>query len=306
MISLFRFSLLSVRTVCYNSVINVGRSYYNVGDFVISDCSFFRSGTLSGYGGVVLISMVSSSMTVKDSMFVGCHVDGWGGAIYFNCTGLGESLISRVCSYNCSAYASCFSFTHVSPFRMNDHCYVSVVRSGSPTSYRPISPGYGNIGITYSNISLSTAYAVSGMRVDSTNSFTCMFCTFAHNFAAFETCIRVLNVSGTISFCNIAHNNSPQSGVITLHDGSNLLIESCIIYGNTDSLSFVFSSSICFNNSKISHNGFQPAGNNQYSKYPSLEIPHFRSHYCHADIYITKENKYLVRFQLFGIMLFLK
>ena len=196
--------------------IDQGRSYVDE-DINISFCFFSRSVMYSGFGGVIYFSYGSSySMNVKYSMFFNGVCSQHGGAIHFYSH---KSCLRMICANSCSA-SFAYHLAYLSASQVNHVEYLSVSNcSHDTTGDFSLFLFNGDQRVDNSNSSMNNACSNSGIRVFESSSFKSSHNTFSNNKVSSYICICFYSTSGTISmsYDNIAYNNSPPNGVVTVY-----------------------------------------------------------------------------------------
>jgi len=270
---------------CINESINAGRSYYN-GNISIFSCSFQRNTLLSGYGGVIYVFSGSLSMNVSNSEFFMCSCSERGGAIHFaslNC------YLRKICAFNCTANEY-YHFACLDATSNNFVEYLSVAQCShqSVKGYTSFLVYHGKQIVHNSNSSLNIALGRAGIYVDKSNNFSCSYCTISNNIVVINICLRILDIQGNISFANILYNNSPQDSVVTV-DSVRFYINYCIFIGNKNNLITNGKFGVIYH-SFISHNGISSTiNNNTIATIATYMIPHYRKHFCQADVPINDD-----------------
>jgi len=90
----------------------------------------------------------------------------------------------------------------------------------------------GNQRIDNTNSSMNNAERVSGICIDYPISFTSSHCTFSNNKVSGYSCIDFCSNSGTITYANIFHNNSPSLGVVSVESSGSRKMMNCIFKNN--------------------------------------------------------------------------
>ena len=272
------------------STLNQARLHFEI-DFNINLCEFFRSTSYSGEGGVIYVNGGSYFMNISNSLFFNCMSNNNGGAIYFSSS---NSLIQKTCASKCSCqtadnFYGQFGFITAT---INNHVeYLSLSYcSHLTTGEAPIRVDKGNQRLDNINSSLNNAYQISGYGVWGPTTFSSLFCTFSNNKVADGFCLFLNSNSGTISYANIVHNNSPTKGVIYSESGSPKLYN-CIFDMNQNTLFCVLSGGLEVSHSFISLTGalsvsiaISIANNNSLSKRQTYYLQFYNSAYCNTDI----------------------
>jgi len=278
---------------CISEKLNNGRSYFNT-SITVSDCFFSRLSMYSGFGGVIFVSGGSYSMNISNSMFFMCNCSNDGGAIYFNSF---SSILKMICACRCSCGTHCH-FGWLQASNENYVEYLSIVLcSINPLGWYSILLLYGRQTVDNTNCSMNTVQYISGIGIVRPSSFTCSLCTFSNNNASEYRCIYFYNNSGTMTFTNIVHNNSPtNNGVVLVVKGSPK-IEYCVFDKNQNTLFNVYEGSLEVSHSFISHMGTSFSiglsilmeNNNSIDTSTDLisrqtyQFIFFKSYYCHTE-----------------------
>ena len=278
---------------CVSENISSGRAYtdYNIN---ISDCFFIRFQSYSLDGGVIFISLNTNSLNVYYSMFFNCLARK-GGAIY---TTSKNSVIKFICTSQCSCGTSNNHFAYLSASQINNVDYLSMTLCSSTTSgSSPIQLNTGNVIFDNSNSSMNRAAQNSALYIVAPNSFSSSFCTFAHNVLSNRNCIHLSDKSGSLSYANIVHNNSPARGIVYISSNGIYTMYNCVFDKNSDYLFVVFSGSLEICHCLITHLGafsdlteVKTNNNNSIINTFSLENrqtyekAYFNSEYCNADL----------------------
>jgi len=274
---------------CVSESIDQGRSYY-LRNINISYCFFTRYLTFSGNGGVICVNTGSFSMNINYSMFHNCVCSNEGGAILFNSV---VSCIRMICANSCSAFY--FAFAQLRASQDNHVEYLSVSNCSHATSgYYTIYLGAGNERVDLTNSSMNYAKDVSGLFIYYPTSFTSSHCTFSNNKVSDSRCIYFSSGSETItmSYANIAHNNSPSLGVVYVDGTGSKKMMYCIFHDNQNYLFCVYKGSLELSHSFIDHlsSSFSQAlavstaNNNSLINRMTFLLHFFNSHHCNADM----------------------
>jgi hypothetical protein len=228
--------------------------------------SLFNHCWSSSYGGALNCGSNVEKLLVEQASFISCGVSSdYGGAIYFDGTTSGESVLSKICVFNCS---SSFRghFAHI--FAKNDVNYKNHVNDSTLTrteaslNSRAVLLIYnGNIlfpslNITNNECSLYPAYIISP-----TQGLTLItYSSIINNTAVVHYgCISHLDTgfSYCIDTCNIINNTQNSSSVyqMIIYSGQDLLIKNSCILGNNNGMHVfrVDSGQITISNCSIDH-----------------------------------------------------
>ena len=273
---------------CISENISQGRSYLNIA-ISISDCFFLRSSlfTGSGGGGVIYVNGGSLTMNISYTMFYQCSCSSDGGAIYYASL---KSFLNMICSCNCSATTN-YQFAYLKASSNNEIWYVSISYcSHSGVGSNAIVLTTGNQKAYYSNSSLNKAVQASGMHFSTATSYVSSFCTCSNNYASNSICVYFYSNSGTMSYANIVHNNSPGYGIVFVWNGGPKVYYS-IFDMNQNALFCIYAGTLTVSHCFISHSGSFSASrsvsssiNNTFTRVQTYQIQFFNSHYCNADI----------------------
>jgi len=292
---IFRLSLILInwekgyekRSNCINQNISIGRSYTD-SSIGIESCFFVRTQQLSGSGGVVYVSGGSYTMSINMTMFHYCTCSAIGGGIYFSSK---EVFMNRICANRCGAG----NYHHFSLIgsSIDEWSYISVSYCDTMSGYHTMSFYEGNHTVKNMNSSLNKNYYGPGYHPQFTTT-DFRFCTISNNIATGALCIHYRHGIAQMMYFNVVNNNSPSYGVVSLYENlATVYIDSCILYGNSDTLFYSSAGPLIIQNSYISHSGTILSGtvtisnNNTYTHIPSIIIHHFSSLYCNADNPIT-------------------
>jgi len=280
---------------CENTNLDLVRSYFQV-NISISDCSFSRSILFSGHGGVIYVSGASYSMNVYSSMFYNCVCSQNGGAIYFSSSNI---YIRMICAkkFSCGAsYSYQFAFFKVSQINQLDYLSVSYCYYATNERYTFYVQN-GNQSVKNINSSMNNAYKGSGILIDSPSSFTSSHCTFSNNKVSHSVCIWFYSASGTMSYANIIHNNSPSNGVVVVEGIGSIMMTLCIFKNNENYLYCIWQGSLEVSHSFIDHSSslstrtpVSTSTNISFTAEMTYQIQFFNSYHCHADIPIPQRT----------------
>jgi len=275
--------------VCESENMTQGRSYQNM-NVNISNCFFSRSIGCSGGGGVIYVSGGSYYLYIYYSMFYNCVCSQNGGALYFHSM---ESYLRMICANECSCgadYGGHFAYNVVT--LVNHLEYLSVSYCSDILSGRyPLYLQSGNQRVDNTNSSMNNANQGSGIRLYSPSSFTSTHCTFSNNKVSSYICLFFYSVSGTMSFSNLVHNNSPSRGIVYSTGGSPKM-EYCIFSNNQNHIFCVLSGSLEVSHSFIDHSSSSISSglavttvmDNSLTMTFTYQIQFFNSLYCYTDI----------------------
>jgi hypothetical protein len=269
----------------------------------VSHC-LFRSITSTGNGGALYYSgSTISYFLVGSSSFFSCNTsNGYGGAIYFYNAGSSQSVLHKVCGYDCYS-------THSNPYyqfawirvnnavtSMNYFNYSSITRcvNANSNSRYTLYLQYGNIRCPSVNISLNKCQYYSGIYCQpysDSNSVTCSFSytSFADNIANKHSCIYLSsNTKYEIKSCNIIRNTQGElNSCGTIATWGNLMIyDSCILENNATYIfyqgnSYLITVLNCTVDSTSFYGNFDIQ--NTVTKSFILALKHMSTQYCHAE-----------------------
>jgi hypothetical protein len=268
----------------------------------VSDC-VFSSITSSGHGGALSCTSASYFL-IESSSFFTCKTSvDYGGAIYFDNSGSGQSVLHKVCCYDC-----CSTYTSTS---YGQFVFISVnnaVSSKNYVNYSSISRCvneksssrdtlylcYGKIYCPSVNSSMNKCQWFSGIcphPFTDSNSFTCSlsYSTFADNIANGYSCI-LLWMAGSrqeIKSCNILRNtqSSLDSYGTILTYGYLTIEDSCILENKANRIfhqrgSYTITLSNCTVDS-TSNNGYLTI-KNTVTKSFIFALNHISTRNCHS------------------------
>jgi len=271
-------------SLCNSPTISQGRSYIDT-NVDISDCFFSRSVLYNGDGGVIYISGSSYVMSITYSMFFNC-CSTRGGAIYFDAK---SSVLNKICSSKSSA--PIYQFAYISTSDNNNVDYLSNSLCNSLDGDQSFIMYRGNQRIENNNFSLNNGLKVSGIIIHTPVTCASKFCTISKNNASERICMLLYHNSGTISYSNIIHNNSPVSyGVLTTWNDGSTQLTYCILINNEDTLFYVQTGMVELLHCCIFHQGnfsssnqVTTSNNNTFTKQNTYIIQFFSSHHCLTD-----------------------
>jgi len=275
---------------CENESIDQGRSYVDK-NINIANCFFSRSSSYSGKGGVIYVNGGTYSMNVNYSMFYNCVCSNWGGAIFFSSS---NSYLRMICANSCSCGASSYNhFANLVASQVNQVEYLSVSNCSHTTSgFESIRLSSGNQRVDNTNSSLNNAIAYSGIDIYSPSSFTSSHCTFSNNKVSQSICIYFYSTSGSMSYANIVHNNSPSGyGVVCVNGAVSRKMMYCIFKNNQNTLFCVLEGSLEVSHSFIDHSAssfsrstvVSTSNNNSFTNTITYQLQFFNSFHCSTD-----------------------
>ena len=286
-------------TGCESENISQGRSFLNV-NILISHCSFSRSLSCSGDGGVILVEGGFFQMNIENVMFYNCFCTSDGGAIYYDSD---NSFLKRICVNRCSCGTSNnYHFAYLRASQVNQGDYLSISSCSHTThgSYSfLLSSGYQRV--ENSNSSMNCARFISGIGIGSPYLSTSSYCTFSNNKVSHNCCISFYSTFGTItmSYANIIHNNSPLgSGVILYDETESTKMIYCIYHNNQNYLFYGYEGYLEVSHSFIDHllssfsGGFYIVSttNNSFRNENTYQIQFFNSLYCNTDMKLFEKT----------------
>jgi len=276
----FDFFLLNKES-CINEGIEEGRSYIET-TIAVSNCNFYRTKTLDGNGGIIFVNSSSFSMDISFSMFFNCSCSGEGGVIYFNSK---SSLLKMVCASDCNAIYHNFGLiqtinhNYVEFFSISS-CYKNFLGEFSNTLSK------GNMTVLKNNCSMNSNDQCSGYGLLNPIGFELSYCTFSNNSVKRKCCLVFLAAIGIINYCNIAHNNSPSYGIISVLNGY-ISLGYCIFSNNNNTLFYCEPGSIEVSHSYIYHSGLVfgnssviTKNNNSFTQISTYLYEFLGSKYC--------------------------
>jgi hypothetical protein len=245
----------------FNSTLYTSRHSPSVKSVYILNCLFRSITSTSGDGGALYCTSATYFLVESTSFFSCKTSSGFGGAIYFDNTNNGQSVLYEVCGYDCcitNANKYQFAFIKVKNDASSKNYvnYSSILRCVNENSGTDHTLGiyYGNVYCSSFNFSMNKCYyrLIYCKTLSASNSVTCSFSysSFADNTATGHCCIwlRTEGANYEIKSCNILRNSQivyPDSEGTILTYG-NLEIEDSCILENTATNTFhqVYSSYI--------------------------------------------------------------
>jgi len=278
--------LLCISSVCIDSISGVGRSYAQTNVDVVN-CFFQRSSVFTGDGGVIYIYGGAHTLSVTDSLFYMCRCSSNGGAILVNSTG--DSFINKVCAFQCSAGYGHFAYLRTTNDNIIEMVSVSKC-SPSENGYFSFIQSTGNPVLRNSNSSLNSAYQMSGISTGSQILYTCSFCTVSNNkVSSGGICVYLSKGTGTITYTNIVHNNSPAYGIVYISLSGSYSMNFCVFNMNQNTLFCVYTGTLKVFHSFINHIGLISVStpvstfNNSITIKSTYLYYHYSSVFCNAD-----------------------
>jgi hypothetical protein len=191
----------------------------------VSNC-LFRSFTSTGNGGALCCGTSVTYFLVELTSFISCKTDSqYGGAIYFLNEGGGQSVLLKVCCYDCCSTTNSASYGQSAYVRVKSDAlsknyanYTSITRcvNEKTSSCDTIYHYNGKNCVSSVNISMNKCYYTSGINCRPYGD---------SNF-----------VTGILSYSSFTDNNATLSHVLTLYaDGAKYEIKYCNVFRNTQS-----------------------------------------------------------------------
>jgi len=296
------FLTLRLLHSCLNENIPSGRSIpANPSENVIIDnCFFIRNQVFSGSGGIISIEGVQISLSLKYTIIHESSSSLYGGALFTY--GLSKSEIKMCCGSCCSSGYDHFGYIAV--ISTNDHIIygLSLTKCSSGSQGEDaINIACGYEQITQTNMSNNFANYVAGPLIQNPQGMKMSYCTYSNNRPSQSVCFRSQQGSGSIHVLNsnFVSNTSPlASGIFETKHSSVFSLDSCIFYGNSNTLFYAATGSITISNSYISHLGTTQYGtvynnNNAATVEETYLIMHFGTFYCPANNQLVIESKRL-------------
>jgi hypothetical protein len=213
--------------------------------------NFLFSGITSGSHGGALYCTTVTHLLIESSSFFTCRTSAkYGGAIFFENTNSGESVLHEVCGYNCySTYTSSSSWYQFAYTQVNNAAssknyvnYSSIVRcvNERSDSYYILGLRFGKICCPSVNLSMNKCQWYSGIYcspLKDSNSVTSSltYSSFTDIIATGYTCIMLWTTGANyeIKSCNILRNTQVSSSGGTVWSVGNVIIEYSCILENT-------------------------------------------------------------------------
>jgi hypothetical protein len=269
----------------------------------VSNC-LFRSIKSTSTGGALYFSNSASYFLVESSSFFSCNTsNGYGGAIYFYNAGSGQSVLHKVCGFDCcSSYSSpYYQFAYIevngAVTSKNYVNYSSITRciNANANSHYTLYLCSGKICCPSVNISLNECQYYSGIYCSpygDYNYVTCSFSysTFADNVANGCICIMLTNSGAKfeIKSCNILRNTqgSLNSEGTICANGNLMIYDSCILENNATYIfrqgsSYIITVLNCTVDSTSFYGNFNTQ--NTVTKSFILALKHMSTQNCHAE-----------------------
>ena len=151
-------------------------------DFYVFDCVFSYC-LSSSHGGALSCGSSVYRLLVEQSSFISCLIsNSYGGAIHFDSRTYGESVLSRICGFNCSSTSSSTMqgvFANIYPKNnianknhVNDSSITQCIQ-GSTSSYVTLLLYYGNILCPSINLTNNVCLQFSALYCYQSSSGTC-------------------------------------------------------------------------------------------------------------------------------------
>jgi hypothetical protein len=268
----------------------------------VSNC-LFSSITSSGHGGALSCTSASYFLVESSSFFTCKATNGYGGAIYFDNSGSGQSVLHKVCGYDCySTYTSTsygqFVRIYVNNVVSNKNYvnYSSISRcvNENSNSRDTLFLRYGKICCQSVNSSMNKCQWYSGITTwpfTDSNFFTCslLYSTITDNIANDYGCVGfwMRGSKHEIKSCNILRNtqSSLDSHGIIDTDGYLTIEDSCILENKANRIFHQVSSyTITLFNCTVdltSNNGYLTM-KNTVTKSFILALNHLSTGNCHS------------------------
>jgi hypothetical protein len=264
----------------------------------VLDCLFRDITYPYGGGGALRCYGSVPYFLVESTTFLSCKTGGGylGGAIFFSNSDNGQSVLHKVCGYDCCAGGS-FQFAFISVSKSasckNYVNYSSTVRCVKSDADSTLRLGSGKICCSSVNSSLNKCYQYSG--IDCLNSVICSlaYSSFADNDADKSVCLLIdTGAKCEIKSCNILRNTqSSLSSKGTICTYGNLNIEhSCILENTADYIFYQYSSYYYSTTVTLSYCTVDKTTNNgnltiqsTVTKSFILELNHMSTQSCHSE-----------------------
>ena len=194
---------------------------------------------------------------------------------------------------NCCSASSYYQFAYLGSSQMNQVEYLSVSNCSYTTSgYSSIDLDYGNQKCDNTNCSMNYANQISGLQINSPSQFTSSHCTFSNNEVSNYICLYFFSDSGTLtmSYANIIHNKSPNTGVVFANGAGSRKMIYCIFHNNQNNLFCLNAGSLEVSHSFIEHSLIfsvntvvSTSTNNSFTITNTYQLQYFNSLHCNAD-----------------------
>jgi hypothetical protein len=256
----------------------------------VLNCLFKSITSTSGNGGALFCSTSVTYFLVESSSFFSCKTSSYGGAIYFSNSNNGESVLYKVCGYDCCTTGSNdgqFLYICSSKNYVNYSSATRCVNENSDSRFT-MDLWPGKIICPAVNSSMNKCYTRSGIYCES-SSFDCLssYSTFADNNATGYTCVRFF-YGGEIKSCNILRNIQVSLGSEGTFYSRNMKIENSCILGNKATYIFRVSSSsytITISNCTVdlTSNNQCLTIQNTVTKSFIIALNHMSTHNCNSE-----------------------
>jgi hypothetical protein len=288
----------------FNSILYTSRQTPSSSSVYISNCLFGPISSTSGHGGALFCSTSVTYLLIESTSFFSCKTSsGWGGAIYFENSGDGQSVLHTVCGYDCCSTYTSGPYYHFAFIRVysaasskNRFNYSSIARcvDVNSNSWYMFYLYSGNLSCPSVNISLNKCRGELNRFypfIDS-NSVTCSFSftSFVDNISTSSLFIH-LNAQGAkyeIKSCNIIRNTQ---GTLNSHgiiyaNGNTMIKDSCILENKATYIFYSISSyAITLSNCTVdttSNNGYLTTLNTVTKSF-ILALNHMSTRNCNAE-----------------------
>jgi hypothetical protein len=269
----------------------------------VSNCLFNR--ITSGSDGGALYCTSATYFLIESSSFFSCKTSSYqGGAIYFENTNSGQSVLYGVCGHDCcSTYTdgnSCFQFARMcvkdnAAYKNNvNYSSVSCCVNENSNSYYLMNLIYGKSFCPSVNISMNKCgyhSAIYCYPSSDSNYVTCSFSysSFTDNTASVQICIY-FNRNGPrfeMNYCNILRNKEFSSSHGIFYVPGNCMIKDCCILDNTATYIFYVwsSSTLTISNCTVdntTNNGYLTI-KNTVTKSFIHRLNHMSTRNCHSE-----------------------
>jgi hypothetical protein len=280
------------------------RQTHSAGNVHILNC-LFRSFTSGSDGGALCCTSVTC-LLVESTSFFSCKTSSLnGGAIHFQNSNSGQSVLYRVCGNDCCISRSSSSWFQFAYIEVNNsgasnknyvnYSSISCCVNGRSDSYYTLYLNYGKIFCPSVNMSMNKCGYYSGIccyPFYDASSVTCSisYSSFTDNIASDYICIY-LNNGGSkheMKHCNILRNSQVSSSYGIICANALLKIEDSCILENTGNCIFYPTSStntITLSNctvDKTTNNGYLTI-QNTVTKSFILGLNHISTQNCHSE-----------------------
>jgi hypothetical protein len=286
-------------TTNLNHQIYTSRPSLSGSNVYVSNC-LFNSISSTGYGGALYLTSVSCFL-VESTSFFSCRTSGnWGGAIYFENTNSGQSVLYEVCGYDCNSNP----YGHFARIEVNNaassknyfnYSSVSCCVNVNSNAQQILRLCYGKIYCPSVNISQNKCVYYSGIACypfgdSSSVTFSLSYSSFTDNVANQCNCIHLWTEGAKyeIKSCNILRNTQSSSSQGTIYTTGNLMIEDSCIYENVATYIFYqgnYNYKTTLSNCTVdstSNNGYLTI-QNTVAKGFILALNHMSTLNCHSE-----------------------